>query len=419
MIDAHNENTSPVSEPSPMVETEFNQETVEEALQNYRDQNMQFLEERILPSIEDDDTDTESTSEEEDGIEETEEVHADSEVEGEASDEDERKRLEEMEKKNAADIAAFRKLPFIDLYTKHAELVKQRDQMKSIKGMVDQMKSGSFPGADMQIPLMNALDENGQTDQSAKEFLDQYDDLMAEAERAIQCAETVLGEYEKETVNSSQFLANSLCESIENKIDELDKSNHTNKKFIIKRMETIRDAYEDRTDYSYLFNKLRYYYNIQAAYKNFTKLGGDGVIKYLDKTFGEVFNDPKMGKFLAEVTTMVDPVYNLYDVTFFTYWLATIYEKEYASGNFSHPKTLIMNVYDIITGVYDLPGGKDAVIETIKTMFALLMTFALLKKKSNVSKKAVEKQIDDFYNMVMKQYHEEVDPMYYVDTEDD
>lgn len=408
MIDTHNEQFSSVSENDETVETKVDQETVEEAIQDYRDQNMQYVQDVILPHIEDD-TGTESTSEEEDGIEETEEVHEDFEVEGEASDEDEGQRLKEMEEKNAADIAAFRKLPFIDLYTKHAELVEQRDQMKSIKGMVDQMKSGSFPGGnDLQIPVMNALDNSGNLDQSAKEFLDQYDELMAESERIIKCAETVLMEYNKEQINSSTFLANSLCESIDEKIGTMKESDHENKAFIIKRMSKIRDAYADRTNYEYLFNKLRYYYNIQSTYKEFSKMGGSAVIKYLDKTFGGVFKDPKMKKFLTEVTEMVTPVYSLYDVTFFAFWLAKIYEKEYTSGNFTYPKTLIMNVYDAVTGVYDLPGGKEALVEAIKTMMTLLMTFALLKKKTDKSKKEVEHMVNEFWNDLVTVYENTV-----------
>ena len=76
MIDTHNEQFSSVSENDETVETKVDQETVEEAIQDYRDQNMQYVQDVILPHIEDD-TGTESTSEEEDGIEETEEVHED------------------------------------------------------------------------------------------------------------------------------------------------------------------------------------------------------------------------------------------------------------------------------------------------------------------------------------------------------
>ena len=215
-------------------------------------------------------------------------------------------------------------------------------------------------------------------------------------------------EYNKEQINSSTFLANSLCESIDEKIGTMKESDHENKAFIIKRMSKIRDAYADRTNYEYLFNKLRYYYNIQSTYKEFSKMGGSAVIKYLDKTFGGVFKDPKMKKFLTEVTEMVTPVYSLYDVTFFAFWLAKIYEKEYTSGNFTYPKTLIMNVYDAVTGVYDLPGGKEALVEAIKTMMTLLMTFALLKKKTDKSKKEVEHMVNEFWNDLVTVYENTV-----------
>lgn len=374
-------------------------EEFKKALDNFSKVNMAFVENTLTPN--DDITESNKNDKDDAELEETEDA-SDSENESETNKDDDGIDTE-TKAKNEEDIKAFRELPFIDLYQKREEYVKQRENLKSAKEMLDTLQSSTIKDKFGQmIEASNELDMKGIAE-DAKEFMSQYEPLMNECNRVIECADKVLAEFDKDEVNKSSFLANSLCQSIDIKVTKVLDSGDCNALRIAKRMNIIKDAYSNRTDYSYIFNKLKYHQNVKNIYTDYKKLGGKKVLNYINKQFSEAFKDPNMKNFINIIQTMLpEDIENLYTALFITYWLARVYEREYDSGNFAYVKTLMMNVYDTLTGVYDLSGGADLVRDTIVTIARLLDTFAMLKRTK--SKKETDEAVMKFYIETMNSY---------------
>lgn len=379
----------------PVTDEEF-----KKALDDFSKDNMTFVKNELIQD--DDIVNTNISTEDDAKLEETMEDVSDSKNEDAASENDDRVSAE-TEIKNDEDIKAFRELPFIDLYQKREEYVKQRENLKSAKEMLDALQLNKFEDKFGQmIEVSNELDMRGIAE-DAKEFMEQYDPLMNECNRIIDCADKVLAEFNKDEINKSSFLANSLCQSIDMKVANVLNSGDCNALRIAKRMNIIKDAYSNRTNYSYIFNKLKYYQNVKTIYSDYKKLGGTKVLNYINKQFGEAFKDPKMKNFILGIQSMLpEDISDTYMALFITYWLARVYEREYESGNFAYVKTLMMNVYDTFTGVYDLPGGTDLVKLTIFTIARLLDTFAMLKRTN--SKKETNESVLNFYNTTINAY---------------
>lgn len=352
--------------------------------------------------------------------EETQEAEEDGDTDGEAAEEP--VKVETMEDmiarwadKNEKDKPELMGIPYIELVQRKTELSKQIDDLRSMKSWLNEM-STKLSGMAKEIDGANALDSAG-FKEDYKDFLAKYPELLDDAQRLVYLIDTVMEERFKDVkVESTTFLADSLCESIDRKVIALSGSDAVNRQYLIDRMNRIKRSYTDRTDYTVIFRKLSFPQNIRKIHKDFSKLKPHQVFAYINKQYASVFNDPNMKNFITGVMKLVHDYpmsgtmadVSEYDVVFMVYWLTRMYEREYASGDFSAFKVLVMNVYDCMTGVYDLKGGPSCVAYTLQTILAIFRIYLPLMAGKN-AKTTVKQSVEDctaLFNIAMINYYD-------------
>lgn len=353
--------------------------------------------------------------------EEAQEAEEDGDTDGEAAAEEPVKveTMEEMiarwAEKNEKDKPELMEIPYIELVQRKTELSKQIDDLRSMKSWLNEM-STKLSGMAREIDGANALDSAG-FKEDYKDFLSKYPELLDDAQRLVYLIDTVVEERFKDVkVESTTFLADSLCESIDRKVSALNDSDAVNRQYLIDRMNRIKRSYTDRTDYTVIFRKLSFPQNVRKIHKDFSKLKPHQVFAYINKQYASVFNDPNMKNFITGVMKLVHDYpmsgtmadVSEYDVVFMVYWLTRMYEREYASGDFSAFKVLVMNVYDCMTGVYDLKGGPTCVAYTLQTILAVFRIYLPLMAGKN-AKTSVKKSVEDcsaLFDVAMINYYD-------------
>lgn len=363
-----------------------------------------------------------------DGFEENEDSEADGELPGETEDEKSEEtesapetaeeKLARWAEKNETDKKDMIDLPYIELIQRKTELSKQIDDLKSMKDWLGEMEK-SLNGMSKEIAGTNMLDDKNFAE-DYKDFLSKYPELLDEAERLVYLTDEVIKEqYGNVKTESTEFLANSLCDSIDRKVATMADSDVTNRQFVIDRMLRIKKHYSDRTNFDIVFRKLQYPQNVRKIYKDFDKLRPEQVFRYINKAFTNVFNDPNMKTFITAATKLIrdypmsETMANAseYDLVFMVYWLTRMYDREYECGDFAQFKILVMNTYDCLTGVYDLKGGQEYMAYTLQTILAIFRIY-LPMLSGQVSRKASPKDMvrdcEDMYKIVMDNYHDRI-----------
>lgn len=302
-----------------------------------------------------------------------------------ANDELSEKETEEAKSAaNATDFEVLKCLPYIDLYAKHNEAKRNIEDLKSMKAMMDQIGNISDEQYSAMVGKMDAA-EREKYEGSVNDFYNRYDGMMAEAKRIEELLARMLLVFDTDMVASTAFISKSMVESAAHRRTAMESADEkpTNYAAILKRLDITAKAYEDRTNFDLLFHKLRYPNNTLETYKGFVKDGPEEALKYINRIFMPVFNDKNMTKFrvafkkICLLPKLEGANENVVDVIvfFMTYWLAKIYEKEYQSGKCAYVKTFIMNIYDVdpSSNIYDLPGGKDFIINVGYTIYMIIM----------------------------------------------
>ena len=324
---------------------------------------------------------------------------------------------EEIDARNAKDFEKLKTLPYIDLFGEYQKARKNLADLKSAKEMMDQV--GDISKDTKYSSLVNQMDvaERQDLGTSVKEFYDQYDGNVAEGERILDLMSRMLLVYDKDMLGSSAFISKSAIEAAARREPMIaDGPNHD---AVMDRLNLTKEAYANRTDYSMLFHKLRYPNNILNLFKEFTKIGPEKAMKEIDKVFMPVFNDPYMKRFRQSFTQLFNDVDSAdytedmksrVDVTVFfvTYWLASVYEKEYTSGKCAYVKNLVMNVYDCdpSSNIYDLAGGKAYVANVCFTIYTIIMTIMSGKFTAKELSDKINGIIDGLLEVLNKNFEE-------------
>lgn len=288
------------------------------------------------------------------------------------------------DEKNAKDYAGFIKLPYIELYTRRTRVINDIEELKSSKAMIDQI-GDTFREAERnpdseaaKIAAANGLDKAAYK-KSASDFYKDYPRLLHDAMRLRSLMDAMLETYPAELRHSTSFVSKSMVESSKIRRDRMEAADPKpmNYDMVLKRLDTVTAAYEDRTNFDPIFQKLQYPHNIRKVYKEFTGKDPKEAMAEVDRIFMPVFSDNHMSKFrqaLADtiMTDKMDANNTKVLIFFMTYWLAKVYEQEFTSGKCSYVKTFIMNFYDIASKMYDCKYGVGFMAMTGQTMFSLI-----------------------------------------------
>lgn len=295
--------------------------------------------------------------------------------------------LEELSERDKRDVAVFVTWPFVEL-TNNYTLVKDsiRD-MDDTKKAMDDIDLKEMEPNSKSLAKMNIL-SHAKMGHTVNEFNARYQELRQDAERLESLFHTMTRHYAP-YAKSVQFLSNSMVETCQLRFNEIDKSTHTNKDFLKRRMTNIIAAYGDRGQFEPIFTKLAYGNVLLDMVKEWKATKPDDVMAYLDKVFLTTFRDKRMAAFrkrllelVAQANLMSNPDKETHvtddmkvNAVFVAYWLARCYEKEFNSGKCAYVKTFIMNTYDTSEKsgmVFDVAGGVTLHALTVRVVYTLL-----------------------------------------------
>lgn len=349
------------------------------------------------------------------------------------------------------DFNALSVLPYVELFNERAKIHASIEELESSKAMMDQL--GDIT-QDETSGLVSQMDEAEKRDMqtSITDFYSNYDDSHREGQRIHALLNAMIARFDATNIGkSTTLLSQSMVETIDMKRTSLDnrlkrlqeiqnildagndmkKEDYEkllkeqeelrratmNSGLVKKRMDRVRASYDNRYDYSPLFEKLSFPANVLNLFKLFSENGPDEAMKYVESQLSSQFNDPYMSRFrrlvkeLLEKSFLADGAANrdsrALDVAIFfmTYWMAKYNEQEYESGKYSYIKTLVMSVYDTENGTYDVAGGVGLLTNSLAMIFVLLVRVM----DHEGSSKELYKSYSDAYKVMVEQYKQDVD----------
>ena len=390
-------------QPTTPAEEEQDISAIKENLESYNQKSVEETLNELQPDTEDQIQDEvgEDTGEQE--AEESSESVGASDQDADDELEEAPLSIEEINSRNAKDFEKLKTLPYIDLFGEYQKAKQALANLKSAKEMMDQVGNIADDKYSAMVGQMD-ISERQEMGTSIQDFYDHYDENVAEGTRIIDLMARMLMLYDKDMLGSSAFISKSAIEAAERRIPMI--AEGVNHDAVVARLNVTKDAYANRTDYSMLIHKLRYPNNVLNLFKEFVKIGPEKAMKEVDKVFMPVFNDQYMKRFRQSFTELFETVDSAsytedqksrieVSVFFITYWLASVYEREYTSGKCAYVKNLVMNVYDCdkSSNIYDLEGGKVYVANVCFTIFSIINTI--------VSGKFPAKQLNDKINGII------------------
>lgn len=315
------------------------------------------------------------------------------------------------EEKNRIDFETLKTLPYIELYSQKSQAKAQVEELTSSKSMMDQIGDLSQDDSAAIIAQMDEAEKLKYKD-SVNSFYTQYPSMYAEAHRIETLLAKMVSIFSRDLVASTTFISQSMVEAAEVRKAKIMAANPVpiNRDNLVKRLDTTKNAYADRTNFDFLFNKLRYPNQTLETYKKFVHDGPEAALKFINSTFMPVFNDQNMAKFrnafksICMVGKEFEARMEVTDVTvfFLTYWLAKMYEKEYQSGKCAYVKTFVMNFYDLDPSsmIYDLDGGRDYMFSVGYTLYMIILTSTSGQFTEKQLHKNINYIIDDLMGMM-------------------
>lgn len=315
----------------------------------------------------------------------------------------------EIDSKNRQDFEKLKTLPYLDLFGEYRTAQKNVNDLKSAKEMMDQVGDLDQMDISKSVEKMNVMEKAGFDTTAVKDFYAHYQENLEEGERIIDLIARMLLVYDRDMLGSTAFISKSAMEAADRRLAMVDTSN-PNAAIAIKRITITRDAYANRVDYSVLLHKLRYPANIVKIYNEFRK-DPEKAMKYVDGVFMKVFNDQHMSRFRAEFKQLCfngadknvdETAQSMVDVYIFfiTYWLASVYEKEYESGKCAYVKNLVMNVYDAdpSSNIYDLAGGVSYLASVCFTIYSMISIIT----SGNFTAKDIHNEINTIMDTIVE-----------------
>lgn len=381
------------------------------------------------------------------------EVSEDNVGEGETSEEGQPEESEETEDEMDEVIRQFeeatltddeifsklRALPYLDLYAEEKALARQANDLFGIKMQMDSIKNMSIDVTTAMVNMMDTLAQQSSVTEdmsgimtSVDKFYKGYDSMMAYLLNSHHIAKRMLNAFDQDMVMSSAFISKSAIECAEVRQsnvwkDQYDKDGNVipmpNRALMLKRIENSIASYEDRTDTSILFSKMRNPNKTLETFKQFRKIGPEEAMNEINKIFMPVFNDMYMAKFRKRFIELLLMVENegvdqdhanmeysqVVDVNvfFLTYWLAYVYNRELSSGKCGQVRSLVMNVYDSdpSSNIYDLPGGIPFLARICYVIYVIIANSISEEYTSKQLNKAINSMIDTMLPLISNEHN--------------
>ena len=257
--------------------------------------------------------------------------------------------------------------------------------------MMDRKMAGT--NVDKQILTANYLDEYGYSE-SADEFAKLYEAYQPKLEELVKKLNEHIEECGKEAA-STKYMTNDFLHIIDKKINNMD-STEVNYDFKMKGLNTLKEAFSNRTDLSFLTRKLVLFSNNKTHLKNLAK-AMTGTFSDVASKLNNNFATKTMSAFIKELDEFYSG--NMYWAITALYFLDYVCTSESKNSNDAWVKIFVLNASDIHNGIWDLDmSAHDYGTEIIKNINPLVHNIAnyLMDRKVKISN-----QITTQYNKLL------------------
>ena len=268
------------------------------------------------------------------------------------------KTCEEIENMNFVEIKRVLK----EFKDQKSDLEQAKETAEQIMESIESMKKTTDDVYQLGLDVAKSDIESELGTDSIESFLEGYDDTMKSLDMLIAKAEEVDKKFE-DIPKTTTFLSKSMLEVVAKNKEALDESDPRFKHMNIYYNE-LATIFSSRENASYIINEIPKQKIILRRFITSMKKDRTGsVLKNVQKNvtsaFCTSFNVNQMQMF----ENYLKDLYGDATLAFYTlYVLYQIYSKEKTTGKYGKHKwveVLIMNVMDILTDMYDLPGGKE------------------------------------------------------------
>lgn len=268
------------------------------------------------------------------------------------------KTCEEIENMNFVEVKRVLK----EFKDQKADLVQAKETAEQIMRSIESVKKSAENTQNLGLEIAKSDIENELGTESIESFLEEYDDTMKSLDMLIAKAEEADAKF-ADIPKTTTFLSKSMLEVIAKNKEALAPSDPRFKHMNIYYNE-LATIFSSREDMSYIINeipkqKIMLRRFITSIKKDRTGSVLKNVQKSVTSAFCSSFNVNQMQMF----ENYLKDLYGDATLAFYTqYVLYQIYNKERTTGKYGKHKwveVLIMNVMDILTDMYDLPGGKE------------------------------------------------------------
>lgn len=261
----------------------------------------------------------------------------------------------------------------IDMEDTKNSMNSLRKLQESMKSMNDELSKRSNNMFANQLESANLDDMVNLTIEEMNVFEEHYDENMEKLQELEAAIDKRFQEFEN-VQKTSSYMNSCILDIITKKLDSLGDIPVKNKQWKTLKVYymNVKSVYEHRESLAFLEEKIPEYLSyikrllndIKKEKKNGKKKSSiiPGVQAQVQKTFFQVFNHNQMKaveNYLRDVLDTKET--DGWNSWIFQYYMYIFYlnQKEKEKGYHKHIEALIMNIIDIATENYDLPGGKE------------------------------------------------------------
>lgn len=281
-------------------------------------------------------------------------------------------------------------------------VTKELERLESCHTMVKavaEIKDNLDPAnADNKIMTANYLDTYGY-EESADEFKNLYDAYQPKLTSLVEAIDKHIAECSKQAA-STKYMTNDFLHIIEKKINNM-KPTDMNYDYTMKKLQVLKTAFENRTDLTYLSNKLSLFIKNKTHLKNLAK-AMNGTFTNIGGKLRSNFTDASLNSFLNGMEAVFGQDRDA--VIILVYFLDYVCSTEAKTNADAWVKVFILNITDIRRGIWDMDIHFDKYLAQVDS--ALYPQIEEIKKYLASRKSKISSSIYSTYSTLIS----DIDP---------
>lgn len=281
-------------------------------------------------------------------------------------------------------------------------VTKELERLESCHTMVkavSEIKDNFDPAnVDNKIMTANYLDTYGY-EESADEFKNLYNAYQPKLTSLVEAIDKHIAECSKQAA-STKYMTNDFLHIIEKKINNM-KPTDMNYDYTMKKLQVLKTTFENRTDLTYLSNKLSLFIKNKTHLKNLAK-AMNGTFTNIGGKLRSSFTDASLNSFLNGMEAVFGQDRDA--VIILIYFLDYVCATEAKTNADSWVKVFVLNITDIRRGIWDMDIHFDKYLAQVDS--ALYPQIEEIKKYLASRKSKISSSIYSTYSTLIS----DIDP---------